>query len=449
MSTGLLQKAPKESELLKRTVLTLLIILALLMLLVAGAQFKIFSSANFFPDPGPDLPRIYIRSNGSVEPATAPIERAGNLYKLTDNIAFFTIEIQRDNIVLDGAGRTVQGNASRIKGYDDGNNGVIVAGHNNVNITHLSFEQGDTGIRVSKSSNVNIVGNTFRNGINKGISLQESTYSLIEDNNFIDVGRNDQPAVLCSGSKNTIRNNRLIGSIRGIDLEGQSNIILGNKIESVSPIIMDLADSNVIARNKITGPAYQNFTGSEGIALFRNCSNNIIFGNNITGFKGQAIRTVWACSNNTIYGNYMANNGFAVALYEGAVNNIFYGNTFAVDSCNISGRADLALWDNGTIGNYWGNYNGADSNGDGIGDAPYTVNGFKWDNDVGGLVSFVADQDNYPLMAPYDIEHDTVVLPPGPPFQTVLVMVVSVIAVVGVGAGLLFYHKKRKGSRNP
>ena len=45
--------------------------------------------------------------------------------------------------------------------------------------------------------------------------------------------------------------------------------------------MMDLADSNIIARNKITGPAHltkcsdRNFSGNEGIALFRNCSNNI------------------------------------------------------------------------------------------------------------------------------------------------------------------------------
>ena len=103
-----------------------LILFTLLMLLVAEAQFTSLSSANFFPDPGPDLPRIYIRSNGNIEPATVPIERTGNIYKLTGNIILYTIEIQRDNIVLDGAGHSILGNASRFKGYDDGNNGVIV-----------------------------------------------------------------------------------------------------------------------------------------------------------------------------------------------------------------------------------------------------------------------------------------------------------------------------------
>ena len=157
----------------------------------------------------------------------------------------------------------------------------------------------------------------------------------------------------------------------------------------------------------------QNHKGNEGIALFVNCSNNVIFGNNITGFVNQAIRTVWSCSNNTIYGNYLANNGFAIVLQDGAVNNTFYGNTFTVESCRIQiddGVEDTS-WDNGTVGNCWGDYNRIDNNGDGIGDVPYTVIGYKWDQEVDGFVSFVSYQDNYPLMEPYDIEHDTIQLP--------------------------------------
>ena len=78
-----------------------ILIAALLFSMLAGSQLVNFSAANFFPEPGPDLPRIYIRANGNVEPATVPIERAGNIYRFTGNIAVQTIVIQRDNIVLD------------------------------------------------------------------------------------------------------------------------------------------------------------------------------------------------------------------------------------------------------------------------------------------------------------------------------------------------------------
>jgi hypothetical protein len=52
------------------------------------------------------------------------------------------------------------------------------------------------------------------------------------------------------------------------------------------------------------------------------------------------------------------------------------------------------VWDNGSEGNYWSNYNGTDLDNDGIGDTKLPWEGV----------------DNYPLMNPYwnpgDIDHD-------------------------------------------
>lgn len=46
-------------------------------------------------------------------------------------------------------------------------------------------------------------------------------------------------------------------------------------------------------------------------------------------------------------------------------------------------------FDNGTRGNYWSDYNGTDSNGDGIGDTPYLIDANR--------------TDFYPLIAPFNI----------------------------------------------
>ena len=402
------------------------------------------AESNFFPVPGPDLPRILIKNDGSIEPTTAPIKRTGNIYKLTDNIVLFSIDIQRDNIVLDGAGYAVQGNVSRLPGYDeDGNVGVIITGRNKVNITRLKFEQSDTGIRILSSANVNVVNNSFFNNLKRGIVVLDSSRVLIEGNDFLDIF-GDDPSISLSGSENSITNNMLAGSIRGIEIEGQSNLIADNRIESLLPKIKDRADNNIIARNSITGPASssnlpdQNHKGNEGIALFSRCSNNLIYGNNLTGFTGQAIRTVFSCSNNIVYSNYFADNEFAIALQSGAANNTFYGNTFALDSCkiHINDEVEGVFWDNGTIGNFWGNYTGTDSDGDGIGDSPYIINALIWDTDIDGFVSYVSGQDNYPLMAPYDFEYDKIVLSPSLPFTALLVLITL------VGIGILVYFKK-------
>jgi parallel beta-helix repeat protein len=433
---------------MKRTAIALTLTLTIMILVATGAQFADVTSANFFPDPGPDLSRIYVRSDGSIEPATAPIERKGDYYILTDDVVLYTIEIQHNNIVLDGAGHTIQGNGTWL-GYETGNNGIIIANRNNINVTRLNIEQYYIGIRVSGSSNVNIAGNTFTKGTTMGVAMQDSTNILIEENDFTDLITDlNAPAIRLNGSNNEVRNNKLTGSTYGIRIEGSSNMISDNKIESLLPIILDKADSNTVERNNITGPASsshfpdQNYKGNEGIALFSQCSNNMIFGNNITGFINQAVRTVFSCSNNTFYGNYMADNGFAVVLQEGALNNMFYGNTFTAGSCNVSVYdAESNFWDNGTLGNYWGDYTGADSNGDGIGDSPYVLNGFKWDTDVGGFVTAPAGQDNYPLVAPYDGAHEAVLSPNSQFFTLLLIAIVS--AAMVSGAGFLVYLRKR------
>jgi len=399
------------------------------------------SFASYWPDPGPDLPHIYIQSNGNVQPETSLIEKTGNVYKPNGDIIEYTIEIQCDNIILDGAGYTIYGDAERIKGYDDGNNGVLVNDQKNLTIKNINFEKGATGIRVSNSSNLTIVGNSFGNGILTGVTLNNVTQILIENNTFTDLNTDiGVPAVMLNGSKNVFKNNTISGSSYGITIIGSSNVISENTIESVLPMELDCANSNIISQNKITGPpswsGRDSYLGNEGITLFRECSNNLIFGNNITGFLNQAIRTVFSCSNNSFYGNYISDTPVAVSLQDRAVNNTFYGNTFASESCKfrIDDGVTGTSWDNGTIGNYWGDYNGTDNNQDGIGDSVHIITAVTWDNDVGGDVSFVGGQDNYPLMNPVDITEI-------PEFPSLAILP---LVIVGTLVGVIIKNKLRK-----
>jgi len=66
------------------------------------------------------------------------------------------------------------------------------------------------------------------------------------------------------------------------------------------------------------------------------------------------------------------------------VNNTFYRNTVINNDKNVESSSSVNFWDNGEEGNYWSDYNGTDSNGDGIGDIPYIID----EN----------NRDNFPLM---------------------------------------------------
>jgi len=90
--------------------------------------------------------------------------------------------------------------------------------------------------------------------------------------------------------------------------------------------------------------------------------------------------------NNIITRNLIAANGIGLCVIT-SKNNLIALNQIVDNEIQVRiKRSQANKWDNGTHGNFWSDYNGTDSNGDGIGDQPYTI-----------------DQDNvdrYPLMTP-------------------------------------------------
>jgi parallel beta-helix repeat protein len=179
------------------------------------------------------------------------------------------------------------------------------------------------------------------------------------------------------------------------------------------------------------------------IGFSKVCSDNVISGNRIEGgYYGIPIER---SNNNVFCKNYFANlhgwgegdenAGGGVWIDYGCIaeNNTFYHNVFIDNNYNVAFDENVRLidnsWDNGKEGNYWDDYNGNDANGDGIGDTPYVIN----EDNI----------DYFPLMFPYDIENDTLVLPSPEPFPIILAAAALVIVGV-VGVGSLVYLKKRK-----
>lgn len=111
---------------------------------------------------------IYIRADGSMDPPTAPIDRDGDLYTLTDNIFSDTdgIVIERGDITLNGTGYMISGSSTA--------RGIVLQGVDNITVTSLDLERFNYGISLDNAKNNTILDNIIRDN-SVGLYLQQSS----------------------------------------------------------------------------------------------------------------------------------------------------------------------------------------------------------------------------------------------------------------------------------
>jgi parallel beta-helix repeat protein len=348
---------------------------------------------------------VYIRADGSVDPPSAPILRNGDLYTLTDNITHETadaaIVVEKNDIVFDGAGFAVKGQPwDRVSGSV----GIYLNRTSNVTIQDVNFDNPYTGILLNSSSNNKINRNTMT--------------------------RHDYGIWLDSSFNNSINGNTMTQSVTSIYLFSSSdNTIYRNTLTNTGLIRLNFSLSNSITRNNITNgyggvrfdsssnynSLEENIVGSvlDGISLYDSSEYNIIRGNNITNNSLGGIMFDATSNHNSIYGNTIENNTVGIVPNYGqgwtegnmittnvaygtsqlvSSNNTYYHNNIITNSqqVNTGSSGYVGVWDDGypSGGNYWSDYDGTDTNHDGIGDTPYIIDA---DN-----------TDNYPLINPWN-----------------------------------------------
>jgi len=154
---------------------------------------------------------IYIRTNGKVEPDTAPIQRDGNVYTFTDNIND-SIVVERNNIIVDGAGYTLQGTGS--------GRGIDLSGRSNIIIKNVKIKAFHYGIDLSGSSSNTIQENSITNN-SYGIHLVYSSNNVISENN---VTYNTHGVLLYyQSNNNSLTGNNMTNNGDGIGLGTSSN----------------------------------------------------------------------------------------------------------------------------------------------------------------------------------------------------------------------------------
>ena len=363
---------------------------------------------------------VHIKPDGSVDPVTAPVNRTGNLYTLTGNISSSGdgIVIDRGNIILDGAGFSVQGAYSYA--------GVHLYESNNVTIRNMIIKTFYYGIFVLASSESQITSNMILNCYH-GLWMDLGGHNSVIGNNVTNCFSG---IYLRISPGNLFRNNRMDDNDYNFGIDGYGFTTLINDIDTSNTVdgrpmyywvskhdLIVPLDAGYVGLVNCTRTTVHDLTihnVGEGVLLAytRNCTitNNTI----VNSWYG--ILHIYDSNYNRISGNRLIHNEYGIVLYntsryntidENSIrdnhlgvwlvdssNNKFYHNSFKHNSHQVddyaryepSVPASINTWDDGypSGGNYWTDYNGTDGNHDGIGDTPYVID--------------ANNSDHYPLL---------------------------------------------------
>ena len=261
-------------------------------------------------------------------------------------------------ISLNGSRHSVESNYV----VDNTISGIYLNGSSNNAITANNVAGvGKTGIFIAWPSGNNVLRNNNMTGEN--LNLHVISYDIPGFTNDIDTSNtvNGRPVYYWVGKVNQVvpRDAGAVALINCVNITVQ-DLELSRTGQG---ILLAFTTGSTIQRNSIT-------KCDNGIRM-QSSSSNLLSGNNIYGCtSGLAL---YQSSNNILRNNTVTdslNNGVFVFLSQ---TNQFYYNSFSNKrQLQIDNLANY--WDNGREGNYWSDYAGADANGDGIGDMPYSIN---------------------------------------------------------------------------
>jgi len=274
---------------------------------------------------------VYIRADGSVEPETAPISTLDNVtYTLTGNISE-PIVIERNNIIFDGAGYTVDGSGV--------GRGLDLNSVQNVTIKSARIEGFYYGVQLNFSSQITVTESNITMNSYDGVRIVQSSKSNFSQNRISNNG-NDGLKLLNSSSNNIIAENTItLNNDDGIQLsDSPQNTISGNTISQNKDIGIYVLNSSttIVIGNTVTNNRH-------GLEIDLSPSNDVD-GNTFNSNVLYGI-SLSSSPDNIFKGNTINSNYDGVYAYQ-SPRNVFFEN-------EIQGNDEYGVWldfsSNGTL----------------------------------------------------------------------------------------------------
>ena len=306
---------------------------------------------------------------------------ANRTYTLSTHV-YETIQIDEDDLTLDGAGYAVTGDSSSC--------GVYLSGRNAVTVKNLTIAGFSYGIQLYNSSGNIVAENTTSSNSRYGICLNNSNGNTVTGNTASD---NHEGIFLHNSIGNSLTANITSNNYSGIYLyyNCNDNTLTDNTASKNSHgIYLYNSSNNTLTDNTTNSNSYY------GIYLYDNCDNNILTGNTASWNKSHGIY-LYNSSSNTLIGNTASRNYPGIYFYYNCNDNILTGNTTSYNyygiyfnyNCNnneiyhnnfinnqthayiSSSTGNIFSLTLPTGGNYWSGWTTPNVDGDALVDNPY------------------------------------------------------------------------------
>ena len=361
-----------------------------------------------------------------LENITIDAQKTGTCISIENSDAYFTIRnctllYSSDTSDWTVAGiylnNTINGKITDNNISNNEDRGIFLYKSHNITVSQNVIQKNnDIGLEFYYATNNTIIGNNISmngdSGNGAGIEGQDCDNNTICHNNIM-YNYADGLGLFYGSRENKIFNNSFHhNDVHGLVLYSNSNNnhLWNNSIFENANIGIHCYEvsQNIIEKNTIMS------NNDDGMTLYRQSEFNLVSSNTIKDNTAHGIYVYDSSNDNDLIGNYITNNnigiyvndyGYNIEIYNNQIlnnrgngirfdgtncfdnkiiNNNFTGNNGnAVDNGEVSLGPDK--YNNATIGNFWGDYTGFDTNGDGIGETIYSISG------TAGV------QDNYPI----------------------------------------------------